>query len=285
MKERVISSVVFVLLMLGGVFGGLIPFLILTLLIAAGCLWELLSLLLSEEGESGQWRRFIGLGLGLMPFVLSAIYALWPGYVQQPMVDCESIGTLGVLKIIPVLIALIFSLFLLELFLNARKPFQVVGNYLLGVFYIGIPLALLVGIATPDIHYEPGRPLGIMLLTWTNDTAAYLVGSRTGRHPLFPRISPGKTWEGTVGGTAFTLFIAWLLSMITPVYSLTEWLLIALCIILFGTLGDLVESMLKRSLDVKDSGSILPGHGGFMDRFDSMIFALPFIWLVLEYLS
>jgi len=122
------------------------------------------------------------------------------------------------------------------------------------------------------------------LLIWTNDTMAYLVGSKIGRHKLFERISPKKTWEGSIGGAIFTLTLAYFLNMFLSwifgfdgEFSRVDWIVIGLIVIIFGTLGDLIESLLKRNLAVKDTGSILPGHGGLLDRFDAFLFSFPFI--------
>ncbi|MEO0775984.1 MAG: phosphatidate cytidylyltransferase, partial [Bacteroidota bacterium] len=117
---------------------------------------------------------------------------------------------------------------------------------------------------------------GLLLLTWSNDTAAYLVGSRIGKTPLFPRISPKKTWEGSLGGVVITFLIAFLISQWFREHSTKQWLVLAGIVAIFGSTGDLVESMLKRSENIKDSGNLLPGHGGVLDRFDAFIFLLPF---------
>ena len=113
-------------------------------------------------------------------------------------------------------------------------------------------------------------------MTWANDTGAYLIGSQIGRTKLFPRISPKKTWEGSAGGVLVTFLAGYLLSRIFSDISLVDWCVLAGIVSIFGSLGDLVESMLKRSLQIKDSGNLLPGHGGFLDRFDAFIFLLPF---------
>ena len=128
-------------------------------------------------------------------------------------------------------------------------------------------------------YFEDERQdiFGVLLLIWSNDTGAYLVGSQLGRHKLMPRISPKKTWEGFVGGVIIAQLIGWAISTYIKDFSLQDWLIIAGITSVFGTMGDLVESMLKRSFDVKDSGSLLPGHGGFLDRFDAFIFLLPFV--------
>ena len=121
-------------------------------------------------------------------------------------------------------------------------------------------------------------------MTWANDVGAYFVGSKFGKTKLFPRISPKKTWEGSFGGVMMTFLTGWLLSLYIIELNLKDWLILALIVSIFGSIGDLVESMLKRSVGVKDSGTILPGHGGFLDRFDAFIFLLPFaacylLWL------
>ncbi len=114
---------------------------------------------------------------------------------------------------------------------------------------------------------------------------AYFVGSQLGRRKLFERISPKKTWEGTIGGGLCTVLIAWGLSFLIDDFTVTQWIALGAVAAVFGTLGDLVESMLKRSVGVKDSGNLLPGHGGLLDRFDAFIFALPFYWLTLMLLK
>ena len=119
------------------------------------------------------------------------------------------------------------------------------------------------------------------MIVWANDSWAYLGGRWLGKHKLFERISPGKTWEGSIVGGIVALLFAYLMSIFLPKYTLIDWLSIAAIMIVTSTLGDLVESMLKRSLGVKDSGNMLPGHGGILDRFDGMYLAIPAIWAYL----
>ncbi|TAK40283.1 MAG: phosphatidate cytidylyltransferase, partial [Saprospiraceae bacterium] len=113
-------------------------------------------------------------------------------------------------------------------------------------------------------------------LTWMNDTGAYIIGSLFGKHLLFSRISPKKTWEGTFGGIAITFLVAFLFCVFTNELRFRDWIILGAIVSIFGSVGDLVESMLKRSVGVKDSGNLLPGHGGVLDRFDAFIFVLPF---------
>ena len=124
--------------------------------------------------------------------------------------------------------------------------------------------------------------LALFVCIWANDSGAYCVGSLIGKHKMIPRVSPGKSWEGLVGGFIFSLIAGYIFSIFVKEYSLLQWLIIAFTISVFGTLGDLVESMIKRSVGVKDSGKFLPGHGGVLDRFDSILLATPGLWLLLQ---
>ncbi|MGV3539707.1 MAG: phosphatidate cytidylyltransferase, partial [Rufibacter sp.] len=147
----------------------------------------------------------------------------------------------------------------------------------LGVFYIALPFTLLHVLAFLPGQYSWQIILGIMFLIWASDTGAYAAGKSFGKHKLFPRISPGKTWEGWVGGVVLSLVVAYVLSLFYQDLALEHWLGMAVLVSIFGVLGDLVESMLKRSLGVKDSGTLIPGHGGILDRFDSLILVVPFL--------
>jgi phosphatidate cytidylyltransferase len=133
-----------------------------------------------------------------------------------------------------------------------------------------------------SLSFSPGIVIGFFFLIWANDSGAYLAGVSFGRHKLFERISPKKTWEGFIGGFVLALFVSWFLSGWLGVIGKYEWAIVSVIISIAGTFGDLLESMLKRSLDVKDSGSFLPGHGGFLDRFDSTIISFPLVYLFIS---
>lgn len=266
MRQRVITAIVFVAAMLVGIFGCNMFFQILCLGIIAGCLWELFDLLLPNEPKKTA-RKTWGIAVCLLPLLplIENLFLSQPGMVYF-------------------LVVLFFVSLIIELFLHSNTPFQNVAIYLLGFFYICFPFVFLNWIAFGDsyLNYSPLRVFGLLLLIWTNDTMAYFVGSQLGRRKLFERISPKKTWEGTIGGGICTVLIAWGLSFFIQDFTLTQWLALGAVAAVFGTLGDLVESMLKRSVGVKDSGNLLPGHGGLLDRFDAFIFALPFFWLTLQ---
>ena len=141
-------------------------------------------------------------------------------------------------------------------------------------------MANLIGVrSTEKVVFSPGIVIGFFLLIWANDTGAYLSGVSFGKHKLMERISPKKTWEGFFGGLVTAMLVGWLLSGWLGVVDKFEWVIIAVIVSVSGTYGDLVESMLKRSIGVKDSGTFLPGHGGFLDRFDSAIISFPLVYL------
>lgn len=127
--------------------------------------------------------------------------------------------------------------------------------------------------------------LGFFILLWVNDTGAYLAGRFFGKHKLFERISPNKTWEGSIGGTLVTVAGAYILSIFFTNLNLTNWVVLSILVAVFGGLGDLAESMLKRSLGVKDSGKLLPGHGGVLDRIDGLLLSVPFVYSYLHLIS
>ncbi|MCC6462767.1 MAG: phosphatidate cytidylyltransferase [Saprospiraceae bacterium] len=290
MKQRAITALFFVAAMIGGVFGGRESFFVLFSLIAAGALWEFWDLLLGPEVPQRLFRKTVGLLAGLVPVLWWGFWVLFDdacgqasaGAMAEPHWQTQLNLGAGVVLLE---LFLVLGLLLFELFAAAPKPFQNTGILGLGFFYIVLPVLLLFALATPACTYQPGRVFGLMGLVWVNDTLAYLIGSRFGKTKLFERISPKKTWEGTLGGGLCTVLIAWGLAQYSGAYSTAQWLALGVVISIFGNLGDLIESMLKRSVGVKDSGSLFPGHGGFLDRFDAFLFMLPFAWAVVTLLG
>ena len=182
---------------------------------------------------------------------------------------------------IPYLVTVIY-LMVSELYLKHADPIQNWAYTMLSQMYIALPFSLLNVLAftaTPQgaVSFNTLLPLSVFVFLWVNDSGAYCVGSLLGRHKLFPRISPGKSWEGSIGGAIFVLVAAWAISRFLDSTMLTtlEWLGLGLVVVVFGTWGDLIESLFKRTLGIKDSGNILPGHGGMLDRFDSSLMAIP----------
>lgn len=194
------------------------------------------------------------------------------------------------IKFIFIPIIMIFITFLIELYRTSENPFINIAYTLLGISYIVIPFAMLFHLGFYAINsftneYNFQIILGFFIILWTNDTGAYLAGRFFGKHKLFERISPKKTWEGSFGGGLLTLAAAYILSLFFTNLDLTNWIVISILVAIFGGLGDLVESMLKRSLNIKDSGNILPGHGGILDRFDSLLISIPFIYSYIYLIS
>ncbi len=193
-------------------------------------------------------------------------------------------------KLLFIPILMIFIIFFIELYRKKENPFINVSYTILGILYVVIPFAMLfhLGFYTHSSftnNYSFQIILGFFILLWSNDTGAYLAGRFFGKHKLFERISPKKTWEGSIGGMIITIGGAYILSMFFTNLNLTSWLIIAILIAVFGGLGDLVESMLKRSLKIKDSGNILPGHGGILDRFDGLLLSVPFVYSYIHLIS
>lgn len=176
-------------------------------------------------------------------------------------------------------------IFFAELYRKKKQPFQNIAFTLTGILYTVLPFGLLSEIAAFRNEYNSSLLLGYFILIWTSDTFAYLVGRKVGKHRLFERISPKKSWEGSVGGAIAAIIMAWVLHRFDPSIDLWIWIIVAFIIVVTGTLGDLTESLLKRTLGVKDSGNILPGHGGLLDRFDAILLSAPFVWAFLSLLS
>lgn len=180
-------------------------------------------------------------------------------------------------------VPLMVFIFVFELYRNLKRPIVNIASTFLGLVYIALPFTLMNGIVFFDGSFNGKRLLAVFILMWIYDSFAYLFGVWLGKHRLFERISPKKSWEGFIGGTVSAVLAAVLLSKVMGVYALNSYIIIALIVVVFGTLGDLVESMIKRSIGIKDSGNILPGHGGILDRFDSILLAIPVIFTYLYF--
>ena len=237
-------------------------------------IWEFTGLV--NERESVTVNRFICTVAGVYFFLAMAYF-------------CSDVygGSAKSVVFIPYLVTIVYLL-VAELYAKQPDPINNWAYTMLSQMYIALPFSLLNVLAftaTPDgrIMFNTILPLSVFVFLWMNDTGAYCVGSLLGRHKLFPRISPGKSWEGSVGGAIVVLLIAWAIHyfLLDPdhtgkaMLSLIEWLGLGLVVVIFGTWGDLVESLFKRTLGIKDSGNILPGHGGMLDRFDSSLLAIP----------
>lgn len=271
---RTITGILFVAIMVTGICLRGDAMILLFALITGLTLWEFTGLV-NEHVADTTVNRFITTAAGVYLFLAFAGY-------------CTGIVPPAVF--IPYLLTLIY-LFISELYLKQKNPIQDWAYTMLSQLYIALPFSIINVLSfqadpqTGQVAYHWLLPMSVFIFLWANDTGAYCAGSLFGRHKLIPRISPGKTWEGSVGGAIIVLIIAAViayytnsnseLSTINYPLSTIEWLGLGLVVVFFGTWGDLVESLFKRTLGIKDSGNILPGHGGMLDRFDSSLMAIP----------
>ncbi len=275
MKIRIITAGIFVAVMLTGMFGGAYTYLLVFGMINFLCLWEFYDMVLPAKGDKNRLKKLLTLALGMYPFIIT-------GLVELELINFDN-GLL--LKLVILYVVGFYLNFVLELFKTSSSPLSYLGLTTLGIVYISSAFAILNLIVFESGIYQMHIVMGIILLVWTNDAAAYFVGSSLGKNYLFPRISPKKTWEGTIGGGLITLIIAYPVSLVFPQLSFGIWMGAAIVITIFGGIGDLVESMIKRSKFIKDSGGLLPGHGGFLDRFDAFIFCVPFVAAFLIFMN
>ena len=240
-------------------------------LVTALTIWEFGGLVNRREGITV--NRFITSVAGVYLFLAMTYF-------------CSDVygGMAKSVVFIPYLITLVYLL-VAELYLKQPDPIADWAYTMLSQMYIALPFSLLNALAfnaTPTgmVVYNPLLPLAVFVFLWMNDTGAYCVGSLIGRHKLFPRVSPGKSWEGSIGGGLVVMGVAGLVATYVdngtqPMLTIWQWLGLGLTVVVCGTWGDLVESLFKRTLGIKDSGNILPGHGGMLDRFDSSLLAIP----------
>jgi len=188
-------------------------------------------------------------------------------------------------KLILLLTITIGGIMVQELFKKSVRPFVNIGYTLIGIIFISLPFVFFHALAYIGGEFNFHYPLAFLLLLWASDTGAYLVGRRFGKTKLFERHSPKKTWEGFIGGIVISALVAFVISYFFKELQWNQWVSISILVSCFGTLGDLAESMFKRSINVKDSGEILPGHGGLLDRFDGLLLAAPIVYTYLYFIT
>jgi len=203
------------------------------------------------------------------PFVLTNL--IFTGFLLLPY---HQMGLELVLAAITLCFALSY------LFLHGKIPIKMLGATAGNLIYIALPL-LLLAFANHRFNNIEFLILAFFVINWTNDTLAYVVGILIGKHKIFPSVSPAKSWEGFIGGFIFSLIFGYILSLFTDYFSWPQWMLLAAAISLSASLGDLFESALKRNVQIKDSGKIMPGHGGLLDRFDGILFSAPVFTVIL----
>lgn len=259
---RTITGTLFVIVLIGSILWNKYSFTLLFLLITLFGTWEFYKL--SERGDNKP-QKITGTILAGILFLSNA---------SIPLGICN-------FSILIINIPLLFLIFIVELYLKANNPFRNIAFTILGIVYVALPFSLLNHMVYQNNAYDPQLLLGFLFIIWANDTGAYIFGSWLGKRKLFERISPKKSWEGSIGGALCSFIVAGVIANYFTGITMIDWLVVAGILVVTGTLGDLIESLYKRSKNAKDSGTILPGHGGILDRFDSLLLSSPFVFTYL----
>lgn len=264
---RAITGIVLVTVMLTSILVSEYSFAALFLLILAASITEFNSLFKHSDVKPNQILSYLA---SAVLFTLSFLCA--KGFIE----------TRYIFGILPFLLAIMAA----ELYRKKAKPAENIATTIFSIIYVALPLSLVNFIVFPDFieknNYTPSLLIAIFCLIWIYDSGAYLVGVSVGKHRLFERISPKKSWEGAIGGTLFAIVAAYFIAGLVPEIALVHWIAISILLVVSATFGDLTESMFKRYFGIKDSGNILPGHGGMLDRFDSLFFVIPAVFMYIK---
>ena len=286
LRLRVIWGVIGAVLLLGSVWFSPWTFGLFFAAVQAVMLWEFYRMMRVGGYAPATW---IGVGASLVLF-LGTFWVVFHDFVSAQNESngftafFEAAGAIVSIDLLWRGLAIILPLVLLvrELLVWPRysQPFSNAATAVFGLMYVSVPMTLLNVIAYADGSYDYRRIFALLFLIWASDIGAYAAGKTFGKHKMAPSISPGKTWEGWAGGFGLTLVVGWAIGFMLPDMPLAHRLVAAGVVAVFAPLGDLAESMLKRSVGVKDSGSIMPGHGGLLDRFDAFLLVLPVLALL-----
>lgn len=271
LPKRTLTGIFLIIIVIGGIWLHPVSCFIIGGILLTGSLYEYYKLVSIQ---------------GTIPQKLSGTVTAITIYVISVLVAAGMVDSIFYLIVMIQLMLIIIT----ELFRKQDKPFDAVAHTVFGIVFISVPFSLFpymtFGYEGPETilpggipDFSPGLILGFFILSWSFDVGAYLFGSWFGKHKLNERISPEKSWEGFIFGLITACIVAWPVSLWIQYPDIKGWMAIGVIIAVTGTLGDLAESMLKRSAGVKDSGSLLPGHGGILDRFDSLILSLPFLFI------
>lgn len=257
---RSISGIVYAIIFISAIFLSAKLYIGLIAIFSAICIFEFSRIL-------GIKNTFIYI---LLAFSIYLTTIEIPSYFNNFLISFSLIGMLG----------------LLYYLLNSKpiKTATTLQKIFLHTIYLILPFYFLIKLPFIENQYHPNIIFCIILLIWTNDSFAFLVGKNFGKHKLFEAVSPKKTIEGFLGGLFFAVLLAFFIGKYTNQFSILNWIIIAIIVVVFGSLGDLVESKFKRQANIKDSGKIMPGHGGLLDRLDSLFFLAPFVYLYLHYI-
>jgi phosphatidate cytidylyltransferase len=264
--RRSVTGIVYIFLMLGGAAFHPVIF---AIVFGTFLYFTQLEFYKLVEKAGSKPRKNTGLALGILFFIICF----------------GMVNSLLPVKAYLIFIPALTFIFLFEAFSERAGILQNSAITFTGFVYVAIPFSLLNFIVHPGYPNYPvfnsNVLIGVFLTVWMYDSMAYMIGSKFGKHKINKKISPNKSWEGFIAGAAFAMLMGVLNSILFPRPDLADWLVISALVVIFGTLGDLFESIIKRRLNVKDSGKMLPGHGGLLDRFDSLLFAIPvvYVWL------
>ncbi len=267
--QRTVTGGLFGIMVYGTLFAGKLTFFIFYLVLMVFALLEFYS---HKDNTGLRVQKFVSLAASVMLFAFAFGYA--SGALSPKWFS----------------LLLLFPPFMMirELYRRDENSFAGLAAAFYGVIYIAVPLSLMNFLVFPGRIYDgyyPGLLAGILILIMVNDTAGYLVGVPFGRNRLFESISPKKSWEGTVGGVVCVIVAGFFMNHLFPLLSRIDWIMVAAAAAVFGIYGDLAESQLKRRLGIKDSGRLLPGHGGILDRIDAWLFVIPAVWVYINFIS
>lgn len=264
---RAITGIVLVFVMLSSILASAYSFAVLFLFILIASIYEFNNLFKQSEVKPNLVLSYL---VSVALFILSFLSA--NGITET--------------RYIFIVLPLLFATMATELYRKKLNPVETIATTIFGIIYIALPLSLINFLVFPEFiaanTYNPTLLIAIFSLIWIYDSGAYLVGVSIGKHRLFERISPKKSWEGAIGGTIFAVLAAYFISGFVPEIKMVHWIAIGMLVVISATFGDLTESMFKRHFGIKDSGNILPGHGGMLDRFDSLFFVVPAVFTYIK---
>lgn len=248
--------------MMTAIIGSQYSYALLFLLILIGCINEFSNLFKGTTVKPIKWLSYT---ISVLVFLVTFLIA----------------GKIIEFRYFFVLLPLLLIIMAAELYRKKEKPIENIAITIFSIIYLAVPLSLINFLVFSEIlnanSYTPNLLIALFVLIWTYDSGAYLFGVSIGKHRLFERISPKKSWEGAIGGTLIAILVSFFISGYIPEIKLIHWITLSILTVISSTFGDLTESMFKRYFGIKDSGNILPGHGGVLDRFDSLFFAAPVV--------
>ena len=277
---RTLSGAVMLAVVLGAILASEWSFIALMAVITLGGIWEFYNF---AQKAGYQPMKLLGLFGGMMIFAIAI--SLFVLFATKDSTNDSLFAIIFGMTIITLLL-LVPLMFICELYRKSPTPIANIGSTLMGMLYVALPLSLLILIPAllGNGVWNPWIVIFYIFIIWANDVFAYLFGITLGRHRLFERISPKKSWEGFFGGLLGAMAMGYVASLVLEADAMT-WIGLALVAAIAGVFGDLVESLFKRSVDLKDSGNFIPGHGGWLDRFDALIFSAPFAFVYVIFIT